>query len=388
MSSLINLKSKLKQMPKFDIAFLSIVSIWCMSIPFDNSIYQAGWVLVLLSFFCHIFYYKNLNILKDILVRIKPVVILFLCLWIVMFISNLLNTDVLSKDSFKITIYFFVRFALVFLAICYFYKLNIIKENNLIYPYIVGVCILALGGIWYALLNGVEHGIEGVLRNRNGFGLSVGFGLVVISLFLKDKFIKPILVFVFLFLVAFSFSRSTWVGSFCALSFYAILNLKEIKKQHLIFVFMLVVAVIAVYFLSDSLQSRFSDLARGESSYRFGIWSYTFSKVLEQPFFGYGIDSFQHLPNAPFLTNSHYSAPHNMIMELLFSTGIFGLVFFMGLNLYIFLNLLKSKNYKTLAVFAYIFVACQFDFGVFDAKELLSVVVIFSFLALKERIVS
>ncbi|MFL1706913.1 O-antigen ligase family protein [Campylobacter sp. MOP7] len=385
----------LKTKSTFELVFIFTLFIWCTSIPFDNAIYQIGWVLLNLLFITHIVYYRSWHIIKDILTSIKPIVFLFSGLCLVMIASNLLNHSILSPKSWHHTIYFVLRFAFVFLALCYFYKLSFFRDSDLIYFFIFGICILAAGGLFqliykyqYIIFNSHSgYGLTGVLRNRNGFGLISGIGLVTILVFLKDSLLKNILLLIFVTLVAFSFSRSSWVASIVAISFYYLINLKTVTKNHIILVIIILSTIMIFYLLSDSLQHRFSQLIEGNSSHRLGIWSYTFSKIIEQPFFGYGLDSFQYLPNAPFLTNPNYSAPHNMIMEILFSTGIVGFIFFTTINLYILLTILKNKNYKIMIMFFYIYVVCQFDFGIFSSKELLSYVTIFSFLAMKDKAV-
>lgn len=386
----------LKTKSTFELVFIFTLFIWCTSIPFDNAIYQTGWVLLNLLFITHIIYYRNWSIVKNILTSIKPIVFLFLGFCLVMIVSNLLNHGILSPKSWHHTIYFVLRFAFLFLALCYFYKLSFFRDSDLIYFFILGICILAAGGLLqlmvkyqYVVFNShSDYGITGVLRNRNGFGLMSGMGLVATLVFLKGNLLKNVLLLVLAILVAFSFSRSSWLACMAATSFYFLLNLKTITKNNIILIISILSAIIVFYLLSDSLQHRFSQLIEGNSSNRLGIWSYTFNKIIEQPFFGYGLDSFQYLPNAPFLTNPSYSAPHNMILESLFSTGVIGFIFFVTMNLYMISTMLKNKNYKIMTMFIYIFVVCQFDFGIFSSKELLSYVTIFSFLAMKDKVVA
>ncbi|MBE2984323.1 O-antigen ligase family protein [Campylobacter sp. RM9344] len=386
----------IKNISKFQFVFLFSLILWCLSMPFDNAIYQGSWILINLVFVSHVVYYKNYNTVIEILKKQKIYLVLFVLLCLVMAISNALNTDVLGPKSWKIIVYFVLRFALIFLALCYFIKIYNFSEKFILYSCIIGVCFLASAGLYEIITNyqniffykNSRYGLEGFLRNRNGFGLMMGIGFTIILFYLKNTAFKAVLLSIFALLIIFSFSRSAWVASSAATLFYVAINIKKFKKEYFYFALLFCFGVLVLYYFSDSLQHRFSTLVQGNSSHRFGIWQYSYEMFLKQPFFGWGIDSFRFVPNAPYLTNPNYSAPHNMIMELLYSTGSLGFIAFMGLNLAIFIHLVKTKNTKVIGFFIFAFVVCQFDYGLFNTKELLSYVTVFCFIGLKDRIIA
>ncbi|CAD7287687.1 hypothetical protein LMG7974_00567 [Campylobacter majalis] len=387
-----NLKDKLKAVPNFQLLFLFSLILWCVSLPFDNAIYQVSWVLLEVLFIFHVLYNKNYKKVYDILKNLKYFLGFFVLICASLCISNILNFEFLAPKAWHSVVSFVFRYAVVLFVLCYFYKIYEFDYKILIYVCIIASCFMATSGLYELVINyqniifndSSQHGLHGFLRNRNGFGLAMATGFAFIFIYMKNSLTKNILMAIFVFLIIFSFSRSAWVASSFLVIFYALLNFKNIKKEYVLSAIFIVLVICAFFFISDSFQHRFTQLTQGESSHRFGIWQYSFEMFLKQPFFGWG-DTFKFVPNAPYLLNTNYSAPHNMIMELLYTTGIFGFCAFMGLNFYIFLHLLKTKNIKILSLFAFFFVICQFDYGIFSTKEILNYIVILSFIALKDR---
>ena len=76
---------------------------------------------------------------------------------------------------------------------------------------------------------------------------------------------------------------------------------------------------------------------------------------------------------------------HNSTLEILLFTGIFGLVAWISAVLSVFYQILKDKNYIYLSLLLYFVVITQFDFSVFDSKELFSAVTIFMFLVYSDK---
>lgn len=373
---------------KTKFAFKFLLFVWLCSVPFKNSIYQISTILILL--FCIIHFIKNKNyfILKENFNKTKILSFFVGLIILSMFLSNLLNLELLTKDSWKNTLSFIYRYAFVFIALAYFYSLKFFSKKEIIFMLLFGTMILALSGIFEAVLDPkiitASVGLTGPLNNRNAMGLMMSAS-VVFSLFIlrKNLLFGFILLAIYGFCMIFSFSRSGWVASSVAFLIFLALNFKKFDKRFFIAAILFIVALVLIYLNVDSFQTRFNQLLAGDSSNRTILWKYGISQIVNHPFFGHGNSIWRSLNLPPDI--ALHTGVHNSTIEILLFTGIFGLFAWISAVLVVFFNILKSKNFIYLSLLTYFIVITQFDFSVFDSKELFSYVSVFLFLVYSDK---
>ncbi len=353
--------------------------IWVISIPFKNSIYHISVFLLIMYFLLHLGITKKVHILFANVKKTISLTIGFFLLILCMHISNFSNLDSIDIKSWYLLYMFIIRYGLIFVLLSYFYKLNFFEKKELVQWLFCSFCALALTGVYQLIIEPnilLGQGIQGTLSNRNAFGLFVGMGFVLslfTTLHYKTGFFLSTL---FLVLMLFSFSRSSWVASFISSLLFIALNYKIIKLKHFLYFIFLVSLLLFMYFYFDSFQHRFDQLIHGDSSNRTTIWIRAIDFIKEKFYFGYGLDSFKYLPD---LSISQYRDPHNMVLEILISIGIVGFMIFLFTIIIILLKIYQDKNYLLYPMAAYFLIVTQFDFGAFASKELLSFLTIFVF---------
>lgn len=360
--------------------FKSLIFIWIMSIPFKNAIYQISVVLIIIFFLFHITKNKRFDILIENFKECKYLFIGFICIITTMLISNLFNLDQLGEKSWRLIYIFFIRYALLFIILAYFYRLNFFNKKEITISLFASFILLGITGFFQILQDPdtiMKLGITGTLDNRNAFGLFMGMGFVLSLLLIKDKKILGLfLILFFSFLMIFSFSRSSWVASTCSILVLILLNYKKTKIIHFIYLLIFLIFILSLYFSFDSFQERFKQLLDGDSSNRTTIWVHTLSFIKEKIFFGYGIATWNFLPDTYL---NQFPDPHNMILEILIYTGLFGLIASIFSILIVILKIFTTKNFGLLSIASYFLIVTQFDFGAFGSKELLSFLTIFVF---------
>lgn len=390
--SLLNLGNFLDSMGKNSMQkriFIFLISVWIVSIPFKNAVYQISVSLVILYFLIYIAMYRNFAPLRINLQKCVLPTVGFVLMIISMVISNLLNPEFLADKSWHVTAMFVVRYTLVFIILAYFYSLGFFSKKEIILAVFASFLLLSFTAIFQICTNpsgmfNPRVGLTGSLGHHNALGLSMGLAVSsAIALFSCCKKISLVLVLYFAFFMIFSFSRSAWVASFVAGVCFIILNFKNftISDKKILFLFMLVlIALLAVLFIEfDSFKERFDTLLAGDSSNRYLIWDYSWHRILEHPIFGWGIDSFRNLPGSVVHISEDMNSTHNMILEILIYTGIVGFIVSLFTIVCIFTRLLKNVALLVLGI--HFLVVTQFDFSVYATKELLSYITILVFLA-------
>lgn len=368
--------------------FLFVFGVFILSFIFKNSLYQGSFVLLNLLFLSHLIYHKNYKILVEILKDKKILTISFIGIFISMIVSNLLNSEFLSKNSWETTILFLFRYGFIFLALCYFYNLKFFSQNLLRNLFIIS-CLIAIFGAILQIIQNPQILFdlkEGGLKNRNGFGLIIGFAFVFSLVFIQNLKIKLPVLFIFMIFLILSFSRASWVAAFCATFLFCVLNFKNFKKIYLFYILIFICTILIIYANSKAVQIRLEMLMEGNSAYRYEIWKYSISRILEHPIFGWGVDTFRNLPNSVVKIDPQFNATHNAILEVLLYTGIFGFIFAAGSILAVFWQIIKVQNFAVLALFIYLFVIIQFDHGFYMSKISVNLIVVTTFLAfLKDK---
>lgn len=370
--------------------FLLIIHI--MSIPFKNAVYQISTVLIILFFLVYLIKFKKFKQLFDNFNQTKNLSITFFGIVIFMIVSNLLNPNFISDKAWNLTFMFVIRYALIFIILAYFYRLDFFNKNFIICFVTVSFLLLSLTSI-YEIINdpnvifNVKKGLAGSRGNRAAFGIMIGIGAAYcLCLYMKNKILSLSLFFYFSFFLIFSFARTAWVGILCAIIVFLIINFKKFskkdKKIFLLLILLSVFCLVLLYFNIDSVNARFNSLLAGESTYRFKIWKYSFDMFLKQPILGYGVDSFGKLPNNIFYPNIALTS-HNFILEILLSIGLIGLLFCI-LSIYLVCKELYI-NSIFLPVGIFIIVSFLFNAGSFSGKDFLSSLVLLVFLAFANK---
>lgn len=360
--------------------FKFLLFIWIMSIPFKNAVYQISVSLIVVFFTIHLFNTKRFDVLIDNFNKTKYLTIGFVSIILSMILANYLNLELLDKKSWHLIYMFVIRYGLIFVILAYFYKLNFFNKKEIVISILISFLLLLSTGIYQivqdpSILTG--SGIMGSLNNRNGFGLFMGMGFILSLILIEDKKnLALFLILIFSFFMIFSFSRSSWVASAISSLIFFSLNYKKIKINHFVYLFLFLGFLLILYFSFDSLQLRFKQLVEGHSSNRTTIWLHTITFIKEQIFYGYGIDSWMNLPDEYL---NRYKDPHNVVLEILISTGLFGFMSYLFTVIVVLTKVFTSKEYILFPIAAYFLVVTQFDFGAFTSKELLSFLTIFIF---------
>lgn len=360
--------------------FRVLVFIWIMAIPFKNAIYQISVVSIVVFFLYYIFKVKNFSILFENLKSTKYLFFGFVSIILSMVIANVFNLEYLDNKSWHIIYMFVIRYGLVFVILSYFYKLEFFSKKEIVATVLLSLCFLMLTGLYQVLQNSnvLVLGITATLDNRNAFGLFMGMGVVLSLLIIKEyKVLGILLLFLFSFCMIFSFSRSSWVAASSAFILFSFLNYKKIKMKHLSYFFFFSLFLLALYLSFDSFQNRFAQLIEGNSSHRIKIWTHTLLLIKENFLLGYGIDSWQNLPDKYL---NKFPDPHNLFLEILIYTGLIGLISCIFTISVVILKVISAKRNILLPVAAYFLMVTQFDFGAYNSKELLSFLTIFVFL--------
>lgn len=371
---------------KYKLAFNIILFIWLCSIPFKNAIYQISTVLVLLFFVVHLIINKNYSVLIENFKKTKVLTVFIALILLSMCLANILNPELLAKKSWHYIISFFYRYVLVFIALAYFYRLKYFDKKVLVNIFLFGLLFVAAIAIFMLILNPdiIYGGLKGTFDNRNAMGLAMSLGVVFTLFILKDNIkIGLVLLAIFGFCMLFSFSRSGWVASFVAYMVFYIFYYKKLDKRFFIIFGICILAVILLYLSIDIFQDRVNSLLKGNSSYRTNLWKFGLTQIPNNLFFGHGVSCWRNL-NLPAYIAVH-TGLHNSTLEILLFTGIFGLVAWISAVLTVFYQILKDKNYIYLSLLVYFVVITQFDFSVFDSKELFSAVTIFMFLVYSDK---
>jgi O-antigen ligase len=360
--------------------FKILISIWILSIPFKNVIFQISILLIPTFFAYYLFKTKQFSTLIANLKETKYLFVGFCFIVFSMILSNLLNPEFLDKKSWHTIYMFVIRYGLIFVILAYFYRLEFFTKKEILVLVVFSLSVLLCTGIYQILQEPtviIKEGITGTLNNRNAFGLMMGMGAVLSLCLIKYKRIFALFfLLLFSFFMIFSFCRSSWVASFFSFIVLLLFNYKNIKISHFIYFLSFLLFLALLYFSFDSFQNRFEQLLNGNSSNRTTIWMYTIEFIKEKLFFGYGLNSFKNLPNG-FLNK--FADPHNSALEILLYTGLFGLISCIFTIIVVLKKIYESKNFILFPIATYFIIVTQFDFGAYGSKELLSFLTIFVF---------
>lgn len=378
---------------KWESIFKFALFLWLCSVPFKNALYQVFTFLIIFLCAWHFIVNKNYDILISNLRKTKALTIAFCFIIITMILANLLNLELLGKKSWHHIIMLVVRYGFVFIALAYFYVLGFFSKKEIVGYLLFGTMNLSLMAIVQGILNpeilfgdvrNIDIGIKGTLNHRNAMGLVMSASVVFSFFILRKNLLAGAgLLGIYTFCMIFSFSRSGWVASAVAFLIFIFVNFKKLDKRFFIILTLFIIALVVVYFNVDSFHTRFDHLLNGDSSYRTTLWKYGFGMIEQDPIFGYGVGSWRSLPMSPDI--AAHTGVHNSIIEIMLFTGIIGLVAWISAVIVVLMEVIRSKNFIYLPPLVYFVVLTQFDFSVFDSKELLSYVSVFLFLVYSDK---
>lgn len=154
----------------------------------------------------------------------------------------------------------------------------------------------------------------------------------------------------------FTYSRGAWI----AIALVLVLGV-AVLYRHVVpaIIALAVLAVLLVFWKHTSLLAVFSAGHTGTAGYRINIWTSAVAMIRDHPILGIGPDNFQRYyapQQGKYLPCSHglgyvrpaalsepcLSHPHNVILDFWLSTGILGLMSFIGLQLGFWAGIVRS----------------------------------------------
>ena len=153
-------------------------------------------------------------------------------------------------------------------------------------------------------------------------------------------------------------------GLLVTLFFTSLSGTAKVKKYALISVAVIVLGSVGLYFARNSaivsnspVLRRFAliSLADSTTRTRFIVWGIALKGVAERPFLGWGQESFNIVFNKYFDARLHsqetwFDRAHNVYLDWLVSTGILGLVAYLGIYLAVIWTLFKNLSISVLSV--------------------------------------
>ncbi|MDD2896223.1 MAG: O-antigen ligase family protein [Aliarcobacter sp.] len=375
--------------------FIFLLFLWTVSIPFKNAIYQGSIITLIIFFVIYIIKNRDYNNFKILFYKYKDLFIAFSLIILSMTISNIIN-DVSKTEAWHLEFSYIYRYAFIFIILIYFYSKKFFSKQLFVTFVFISLGIQGLDGVFQSItsydifkhnIGNLTDGLSGVTFNRNIFGFFVALG-VILSFFLirKDNIFNKInfIVFpffiIFIFCTLFSYSRAAWVSIFIAFSFYIIMNYKKINIKYIFISGIIFIILFFIISNVDLLQNRFEQLLKGDSSLRNVIWLNAIELIKEKLIFGWGLDTWKNYGMKEF------AGVHNIILEILFFMGFFGLLAFIYFFILVIKEIFNVKNYVLLTFVVFMLVVGQFDHSIITGKTYLSPMVILMFFVFVYRV--
>ncbi|HNV97045.1 MAG TPA: O-antigen ligase family protein [bacterium] len=187
-----------------------------------------------------------------------------------------------------------------------------------------------------------------------------------------------------------SLTRSSWIGLIITLLFFLIflLSTKEYRKIGLkiLLISIILVSILAVliFFTNNNvfynLKNRFN-VNDPVISNRLLVWQNTLNYSKNHILFGVGLENFSSVYNTfytPDITEEWFDKTHNQFLDILVTSGVFGLFSYLGILLFVFLSFLKNKkeNIGYILLGALIMGYCVNNFFVFDTLNTAFLIII------------
>ena len=384
--------------------FRFFLVLWILFIPLKTVFYQLAWVGLIVTFFAYCFMQKGCaKEFVAIFKYFKDVSILFSLIIVSMIVASLLNPAHQEVHWRWIFSYIFQYFVIFFILL-FMYRRRVFSTRFLIATIFVVLGIYAMDGIWQLSfgedllrhkIGSLERGLTGPTHNRNVYGMLmaitayISFALAIMryrSLRKKELLFLWFLFFIALIDLLLSYSRASWLFFFTASAIFVGMALKKglFNKKMLFFALSMAFGIAVLLYLNDPhLQHRFAQLLHGHSSYRLQMWPLTIEQIKKHWLFGHGL-----VDGNFFLYQvvSHYRYIHNSFLEILFSVGLVGFVFYTLLLGVILREILRLSNPLYIGLFFGFLVLFQFDHSMIKGSIQLSILTIFAFFVFKERL--
>ncbi len=201
---------------------------------------------------------------------------------------------------------------------------------SFVLPVVCGNINLLQGGKEYA---DAGSRVVGTFTHPNILAFYLVLGLTVYFYILTDKefkmsreirvWMKIIMLNMAVLLIA-TKTRNAWLACFLAFFIYGLLKDKRMMLTLLL--------IVPVALLVPTVQERIATIIKGDSSdykglnsfeWRLRMWESSMPMIAQKPLEGYGLTSFK--PMSKNFSTVGTSGAHNVYVELLFETGIFGL---------------------------------------------------------------
>ncbi len=378
--------------------FQILLFIWIFSIPLKNSIYQISTVLIIIFFLIHYFYHNQKTVLLELLGEYKTLLIVFLAFILSMTLSSLLGIS--EKSALIDVLKYFFRYLFILVILLYFYKQKLYSKKWLLTVIFLVLLIHCLDGIYQYITGfdfianqaplGTSYQLTGAVYSVNPFGLLMVIGASIslvlffdknnYTIFTYDKIIYFTTLFLFLFTLFHSQSRSSWVmfGVFSIVYMFFYIKHNGMDKKLFYTISSLFIFSILLFLLDDNLVHRLILLLKGYSSGRTSlIWPFTIDKIMDAPILGYGIDTYKLLAYGH--STEKFTSVHNLSLELLLYTGIIGFsIFYYLIWLTLKESFTRDKIIYSILLLSFI-IHMQFDGSLIDSKVHLNIFILILF---------
>lgn len=352
-----------------------LVYVLVLTILMKNVLFQASLFLLSILFFILIF--KNEKFRQNIFELPHTKVIISLLLAIT--VSNIFAINFIKAWSYQFQI---VQLLLLFYLLLFLISIKSIKYNDLYFIFYISVAIQVVDAViqyFYGVdIIGralVDGRVTAMTFNQNilGMFLSLGFIVVLDSIVHSHRMVYLKLGFfmILLWVMFETLCRSSLLAAFLGGFLYLVYSRKNLKKNQIIVLLIACLIVIASMFFNDDVMNRILYTLDGNTSGRLeSIWPKSLEYIKESPIIGYGLDGFRVLNSNEVIP---FAMPHNMILEILISTGIIGLVIMMIIWVDIFkqINMIFSLDKRAFALlqslFIVLFINGLFDHSIFQS---------------------
>ncbi|MBU1783455.1 O-antigen ligase family protein, partial [Patescibacteria group bacterium] len=173
------------------------------------------------------------------------------------------------------------------------------------------------------------------------------------------------------------------------------INFKQIIIAFLLFIIFVSIGLVCYYkidFFRERVRSSF-DFQSGSGAIRIKFWKASLSAIKEKPFFGYGLDNqgevlvkyYQKDWAIYSRVNDYPDRAHNLILDILLTSGIVGLIFYLSWLFVIFkigIKNIKENKSKFLTIALLASIICYFISLMFNFEIVTTAVYLWLFFAL------
>ncbi len=376
---------------------VAILLVWMVAIPIKNSIYEVSTAILVLLFLVDVLLLGRRREFLDALEASKRFLLPFLLIMLSMALANvgaMVRGGYWSADAWWTIMEFFYRYVLLLAVLLFFVRSGRFSVGWIIVGVMLSAWVQIVGGaidilqhqgvIRTLIRSNFWPRLIGLAREPNALGLFAGlYGLVFGLALLRSRqeancrAFSPFFVFSLLcslVLLVLSYSRSSWLA-FIGASFLVVLLYiapgSFSWRRFLLFSFPVLGICAAAYVGSDRFHSIFDMAANSD---RLGIWSAVWSLVVEHPILGYGmgVDLAKHY----LLKVIDFYGAHNAELEILFHTGLVGLMAWLWLFVSV-LRVARQKGGWVLAFPVFFLVVYQFGGSPFYGTQGLNALVVF-----------